>query len=156
MGAVFFYELQGAPLETTLPMLLDKARGQGWRVLVRGTDPALLAQLDAALWQGPVDHFLPHGLSGGPHDADQPVLLGDLPATDFACVMAVGGAAVTAEEAMLLARACILFDSAENAKAQARLQWKTLTDAGIAAQYWAQEDGRWVKKAERDARNAGE
>lgn len=155
MGAVFFYELQGAPLETTLPMLLDKARGQGWRVLVRGTDPALLTQLDAALWQGPVDHFLPHGLAGGPHDADQPVLLGDLPATDFACVMAVGGAAVTAEEAVQLARACILFDSAENAKAQARLQWKTLTDAGIAAQYWAQEDGRWVKKAERDARSGG-
>lgn len=155
MGAVFFYELQGAPLETTLPMLLDKARGQGWRVLVRGTDPALLAQLDAALWQGPVDNFLPHGLSGGPHDADQPVLLGDLPATDFACVMAVGGAAVTAAEALLLARACILFDSAEDAKAQARLQWKTLTDAGIAAQYWAQEDGRWVKKAERDARSGG-
>ena len=137
MGAVFFYELQGAPLETTLPMLLDKARGQGWRVLVRGTDPALLTQLDAALWQGPVDHFLPHGLAGGPHDADQPVLLGDFPATDFACVMAVGGAAVTADEAVQLARACILFDSAENAKAQARLQWKTLTDAGIAAQYWA-------------------
>lgn len=155
MGAVFFYELQGAPLETTLPMLLDKARGQGWRVLVRGTDPALLAQLDAALWQGPVDHFLPHGLAGGPHDADQPVLLGDLPATDFACVMAVGGAAVTPEEAVQLARACILFDSAEDAKAQARLQWKTLTDAGIAAQYWAQEGGRWVKKAERDARSGG-
>ena len=155
MGAVFFYELQGAPLETTLPMLLDKARGQGWRVLVRGTDPALLTQLDAALWQGPVDHFLPHGLAGGPHDADQPVLLGDLPATDFACVMAAGGAAVTAEEAVQLARACILFDSAEDAKAQARLQWKTLTDAGIAAQYWAQEDGRWVKKAERDARSGG-
>lgn len=155
MGAVFFYELQGAPLETTLPMLLDKARGQGWRVLVRGTDPALLTQLDAALWLGPVDHFLPHGLAGGPHDADQPVLLGDLPATDFACVMAVGGAAVTAEEAVQLARACILFDSAEDAKAQARLQWKTLTDAGIAAQYWAQEDGRWVKKAERDARSGG-
>ena len=155
MGAVFSYELQGAPLETTLPMLLDKARGQGWRVLVRGTDPALLTQLDAALWQGPVDHFLPHGLAGGPHDADQPVLLGDLPATDFACVMAVGGAAVTAEEAVQLARACILFDSAEDAKGQARLQWKTLTDAGIAAQYWAQEDGRWVKKAERDARSGG-
>ena len=37
MGAVFFYELQGAPLEVTLPMLIEKARGQGWRVLVRGT-----------------------------------------------------------------------------------------------------------------------
>ncbi|WP_322888908.1 MULTISPECIES: DNA polymerase III subunit chi [unclassified Yoonia] len=155
MGAVFFYELQGAPLEATLPMLLDKARGQGWRVLVRSTDPALLAHLDAALWQGPVESFLPHGMAGGPHDADQPILLGDVPADGFACVMAVGGAAVTADEANRLARACILFDSAESAKAQARVQWKSLTDAGIAAQYWAQEDGRWVKKAERDARSAG-
>jgi DNA polymerase-3 subunit chi len=155
MGAVFFYELQGAPLEATLPMLLDKARGQGWRVLVRAHDPALLARLDDALWQGPVDSFLPHGLAGGPHDTDQPILLGDLPADDFACVMAVGGASVTPDEASVLARACILFDSADSAKAQARVQWKTLTDAGIAAQYWAQEDGRWVKKAERDGRGEG-
>jgi DNA polymerase-3 subunit chi len=153
MGAVFFYELQGAPLEVTLPMLLDKARAQGWRVLVRGTDAALLAQLDEALWHGPVEGFLPHGLAGGPHDAAQPILLGDGPAEGFACVMAVGGAAVTAEEARQLARACILFDSDDSAKAAARLQWKTLTDAGIAAQYWAQEQGRWVKKAERDARS---
>ena len=152
MGAVFFYELQGAPLEVTLPMLLDKARGQGWRALVRSSDPDLLARLDEALWQGPVDGFLPHGLAGGPHDGDQPVLLGDLAATGFACVMAVGGAAVTPAEAGDLARACVLFDSHDTAKAQARVQWKTLTDAGIAAQYWAQEGGRWVKKAEKPAK----
>ncbi|MFN3663143.1 DNA polymerase III subunit chi [Yoonia sp.] len=151
MGAVFFYELQGSPLETTLPMLLDKARGQGWRVLVRSSDANLLARLDDLLWQGPVDAFLPHGLAGGPHDADQPILLGDLPADGFACVMAVGGATVTPDEARALQRACILFDSHDDAKAQARVQWKTLTEAGIAAQYWAQEDGRWVKKAEKPA-----
>ncbi|WP_322892564.1 MULTISPECIES: DNA polymerase III subunit chi [unclassified Yoonia] len=151
MGAVFFYELQGSPLETTLPMLLDKARGQGWRVLVRGNDLALLARLDDLLWQGPVDSFLPHALAGGLHDEDQPILLGDVSATGFACVMAVAGAGVTAEEAAALQRACILFDSHDTAKAQARVQWKTLTDAGIAAQYWAQEDGRWVKKAEKPA-----
>jgi len=29
--------------------------------------------------------------------------------------------------------------------------WKALTDGGIAAQYWAQEDGSWVKKAEKSA-----
>ncbi|MBQ2263374.1 MAG: DNA polymerase III subunit chi [Loktanella sp.] len=152
MGAVFFYELQGSPLETTLPMLLDRARGQGWRVLVRGSDPALLARLDDLLWQGPVDAFLPHGLAGGPHDADQPILLGDVPSDGFACVMAVGGADVTAKEAEALDRACILFDSQDAAKARARVQWKTLTEAGIAAQYWAQEDGRWVKKAEKPAK----
>jgi len=152
MGAVFFYELQGAPLEVTLPMLIEKARGQGWRVLVRGTDPDLLARLDDALWQGAVDAFLPHGMAGGPHDAEQPVLLGDVPAADFACVMAVGGASVTPQEADDLARACILFDSHDTAKAQAWVQWKALTEAGVAAQYWAQEDGRWVKKAERAAK----
>ena len=151
MGAVFFYELHGTPLEATLPMLLDKARGQGWRVLVRSTDQDLLTRLDDHLWQGPVDGFLPHGLAGGPHDCDQPILLGDLPATGFACVMAVGGAAISAQEAGDLARGCILFDSDEVSKAAARLQWKALTEAGIAAQYWAQEDGRWIKKAERPA-----
>jgi DNA polymerase III subunit chi len=153
MGAVFFYELHGTPLDATLPMLLDKARGQGWRVLVRSPDAQLLARLDDLLWQGPVDSFMPHGLAGGAHDADQPVLLGDLPATGFACVMAVGGAQITAQEAESLERGCILFDSDASAKAEARIQWKTLTDAGIAAQYWAQEDGRWTKKAERPAKS---
>ena len=27
-------------------------------------------------------------------------------------------------------------------------EWKRLTRAGCAAQYWAQENGRWTKKAE--------
>jgi DNA polymerase III subunit chi len=151
MGAVYFYQLAGTTVENALPMLLGKARAQGWRVLVRGSDPVLLARLDQTLWQGPADAFLPHGLAGGPHDADQPILLGDLRAKGFDCVMAVAGAAVTAEEAAQIARGCILFDSDEAAKVQARSQWKTLSDAGVALQYWAQEDGRWIKKAENAA-----
>ena len=31
----------------------------------------------------------------------------------------------------------------------ARVQWKTLTDAGCSAQYWSEESGRWEKKAEK-------
>jgi DNA polymerase-3 subunit chi len=151
MGAVFFYELHGSPVEMVLPMLLEKARGQGWRILVRAPDPALLHTLDDLLWQGAIDGFLPHGLSGGPHDADQPILLGDLPADGFDCLMAIGGAAVSATEAAQLQRTCLLFDSDAAPKAAARAQWKSLTDAGIAAQYWAQEAGRWVKKAEKPA-----
>ncbi|MBS1304139.1 DNA polymerase III subunit chi [Loktanella sp. SALINAS62] len=150
MGAVYFYHLTDSPLEQALPMLLDRARGQGWRVLVRGTDPARLALLDDALWQGPADAFRPHGMSGGPHDADQPVLLGiDTPADGFACVMSIDSAPLTAAEVGLSERACILFDGHdESALATARGQWKSLTDAGCAAQYWAQSDGTWTKKAE--------
>lgn len=150
MGAVYFYHLTDSPLEATLPMLVSKAREAGWRVLVRGPDPTLLARLDDALWQGPVEGFVPHGLAGGPHDADQPVLLGtEVAANGFACVMSVGGAAVTADEVGASERSCILFDGHDGAALDhARGQWKALTGAGVAAQYWAQDGGRWIKKAE--------
>ncbi len=150
MGAAYFYHLTDSPLEATLPMLIGKARGAGWRVLVRGSDPALLKRLDDVLWQGPDDGFLPHGMAGGPHDADQPVLLGDVPSDGFACVMSVGGADVSADEVTAVERVCILFDGHDGvALEHARGQWKALTDAGCAAQYWAQDGGRWIKKAEK-------
>jgi len=150
MGAVYFYHLTDTPLEVTLPMLIGKARGAGWRVLVRGQDPVLIKRLDDVLWQGPDDGFLPHGVAGGPHDADQPVLLGDVPSDGFACVMSVAGADVDASEVGRLDRTCVLVDGHDDAAlAYARGQWKALTDAGCAAQYWAQEGGRWVKKAEK-------
>lgn len=150
MGAVYFYHLTETPLETTLPMLLSKAQGQGWRILVRGTDMGLLERLDNVLWQGPVDSFTPHGLAGGPHDADQPILLGtSTPSQGFACMMSVGGADVSSAEAQALERTCILFDGHDgDALDHARGQWKSLTKDGVSAQYWAQEDGRWTKKAE--------
>lgn len=149
MGAAYFYHLTVTPLDRTLPMLLGKCREAGWRVALRGAEVGLLERLDATLWQ---DGFLPHGMAGGPHDADQPVLLGvDVAAEGFACLMSVGGAAVTAAEVGTLERTCILFDGAdEGAVNQARGQWKDLTGQGCAAQYWAQEDGLWTKKAETD------
>jgi DNA polymerase-3 subunit chi len=150
MGAAYFYQLRDSPLEATLPMLVGKARGAGWRVLVRGSDPALIKRLDDVLWQGADDGFLPHGIAGGPHDADQPVLLGDASSDGFACLMSVAGAAISDIEVNTLERVCILFDGYDEAALDhARGQWKALTDAGCAAQYWAQEDGRWTKKAEK-------
>lgn len=150
MGAAYFYHLTDSPLEATLPMLIGKARGAGWRILVRGPQH-MLGRLDAQLWRGAPDAFLPHGLAGGAHDADQPVLLGDnVPTDGFACVMSVGGADVSPAEVGHSERTCVLFDGYDQeALAQARGQWKMLTDAGVAAQYWAQEDGRWTKKAEK-------
>ena len=148
MGAAYFYHLTERPLEATLPVLIGKALQAGWRVAVRGRDPALLDRLDRQLWQG--DGFLPHGMAGGPHDAEQPVLLTTGAADNrAACLMSVGGADVSAEEVAKGERVCILFDGAdETAVEHARNQWKSLTGAGVAAQYWAEEGGRWVMKAE--------
>lgn len=149
MGRALFYHLTRRPLEATLPLLLEKSVSRGWRVAVRGTDPERLDRLDEGLWLGPEDRFLPHGRAGGAHDADQPVLLTTGAATNApACLMTVDGAEVTAQEAAGLERVCILFDGADaRAVDHARRQWRALTAAGIAAEYWSEESGRWEKKA---------
>ncbi|KAA9005670.1 DNA polymerase III subunit chi [Histidinibacterium aquaticum] len=152
MGAAYFYHLTRDPLDRTLPVLLDKALAAGWRCEVRGQSREEMERLDARLWLWPEEGFLPHGLSGGPHDARQPVLLtmGEGAKNDPTCVMAVEGAEVSAEEVQGLERVCILFDGGDEGAVQvARGQWARLTAAGCSAQYWSQESGRWEKKAER-------
>lgn len=152
MGAVYFYHLTRGPLEQTLAVLLEKARGAGWRTAVRGCDPDRMSWLDDRLWQGAKDSFLPHGLQGGQHDALQPILLTTGPAAvnEPECVMAIDGAAVAPEEISALQRVCVLFDGSDAEAVQhARGQWKKLTDAGCSAQYWSEESGRWEKKAEK-------
>ncbi|MEO0702530.1 MAG: DNA polymerase III subunit chi [Pseudomonadota bacterium] len=149
MGAAYFYHLTRSPLDATLPMLLGKALGAGWRVAVRGVEDARLDWLDEKLWLG--DGFLPHGRAGGEFDAEQPVLLttDTEVANGAVCLMAVDGAAVAADEVAALERVCILFDGNDGDAVQAaRDQWKALTGAGCAAQYWSQEGGGWEKKAE--------
>ena len=104
MGAAFFYHLTERPLESTLPVLLSKSLAAGWRVAVRGQSREQLTELDRRLWLG--EGFLPHGVSGGDHDALQPVLLTTeaIAANDPNCVMSVAGAEVTAEEVKALER----------------------------------------------------
>jgi len=135
-----------------LPQLIERARGAGWKVAVRGPDAVTLERLDKSMWMGAEEGFLPHGLAGGAHDALQPVLL-CLPeqaaTNEAACLMAVGGVEVAQADVAGFERVCILFDGMDpEAVSTARGQWKTLTGARHAALYWAQEDGRWTKKAE--------
>jgi len=150
MGAVFFYHLTRRPLEVTLPMLLEKSLQAGWRIYVRGTEKAPLANLDEALWLGGDEAFLPHGVEGGPHDAVQPILLGQAQPTNGAtCIMSIHGAELSADEVKSANRCCVLFDgNDETAVSHARTQWKALVDAGCSAQYWSEESGNWQKMAE--------
>lgn len=151
MGAALFYHITRSPAEEVVASLLSRAVAQGWRVELRGVTPEYLDMLDQRLWLGAEEGFLPHGRAGGPHDAMQPILLttGPEAANDPACLMAVDGAEVAADEVTALERVCILFDGNDpQALDHARGQWKTLTGAGCAAQYWSEESGRWEKKAE--------
>ncbi len=116
---MFFHLMQSAPADT-LAVNAPRALGQGWRVMVRGTDLAALERLDAALWlKGGDDGFLPHGLAGGPHDADQPVLLGLGAAANAAKVLAlVDGAGATDAEITAMERVWVLFDGNDDTRLQ--------------------------------------
>ena len=150
MGAILFYHLTRSSVEETLALLIGKSRSAGWRVAVRGTDHARLEQLDQKLWLGPEDAFLAHGLAGGAHDADQPVLLTTGDAANGAnVVMSVDGADISPAEADSFERLCILFDGMDPEAVQhARGQWKKIKESGAKAEYWSQENGPWEKKAE--------
>lgn len=149
MGTVMFYHLTSSPLEETARLLLARSLQAGWRVMLRGTDAQRLAWLDIRLWEGPEDGFLPHGLENADHAERQPILLGRGPIANAAqALMTIDGAEVDPAEASGLERVFILFDGRdEDAVAAARRQWKALSGAGLAAQYWSESDGRWEKKA---------
>jgi DNA polymerase III subunit chi len=148
---VLFYHLTRTPLEVTLPELLAKTRARGWKALVRGGEAARLDWLDKRLWLACADTDFPaHGLVGGNQDADQPVLLsgqnGNPNNADI--LFAVDQAEVATKEAGSFTRVCVLFDGNDAAALNhARNQWKSLTDAGLPAKYWSQEDGGWQVKA---------
>jgi len=150
MAEVLFYHLTQSPLEATLPGLLQKSRARGWRALVRAGTEARLDWLDVALWKGDDAGFLAHGLAGGVHDCDQPILLACGPGNPNAAniLFSVDGAAVENDEINAFTRVCILFDGNDTTALEvARRQWKTVSSAGFPALYWAQDDGRWVQKA---------
>lgn len=150
MAEVLFYHLTSAPLEATLPDLLEKSLACGWRVLLRAGAEAGLRFLDDMLWSCRDDAFLPHGPASGRDAARQPILLtcgrDNLNAADV--LMLALGARAEIDEMARFARTCLIFEGADAAVVEhARADWRAVTAAGVPARYWAQEDGRWVQKA---------
>lgn len=152
MGTAVFYHLTRSGVEETLSTILPRALAAGWRVMLRSPDAARLDRLDARLWLEPEDGFLPHGREGGEQDAAQPVLLGQGAAVNGAKGVALLDGATPLPGEEVLERLWILFDGSDEAAVQAaRGLWTRLTGAGMAAQYWSEDTGRWVMKVEKKA-----
>ena len=151
MGAAYFYHLTRSRADQALLLLLPKCLDAGWRVYVRVSDQERAEEIDERLWLGPDDGFLPHGVEGGPHDSDQPILIGTQTRCGYDCLMTLDGVTLSADEVQNSSRSCILFVAGDAAQmATARQQWVDLTAAGCAAQYWSQESGKWALKARKD------
>jgi DNA polymerase-3 subunit chi len=148
MTEVLFYHLQRHPLERVLPMLLEKCRERGWRVVVQAASEERVTALDDLLWTFSDESFLAHGTARDGAER-QPVLLttADDNPNGAAVRMLVDGAEGPALDGY--ERALVLFDGHDDdAVKAARGRWQALKAAGHAITYWQQdENGRWQKRA---------
>jgi DNA polymerase III subunit chi len=143
---VDFYQLApGAAPDQVIASLAGRLVGDGQRLLIVTADEAHLARLDRQLWDQGATSFLPHGPAGGADDSAQPILLStgvDSPNGARNMLIADGE---WREAALAYERAFYLFDA--DSREPARLAWKLLSGReGVERHYWAQEEGRWVRK----------
>jgi DNA polymerase III subunit chi len=143
---VDFYQLAGTPAEQVIATLAEKVLGADGRLLIVAEDEAQLSRLDRILWDQGASSFLPHGVAGGADDARQPILLSTSPdAPNQARNMLIADG-TWREAALTFDRSFYLFDN--DTLEAARLAWKLLAGReGVERRYWAQEGGKWVKKA---------
>ena len=146
---VLFYHLERQPLETVLPVLIERVIERGWRAVIEVGNADRLQPLNALLWTYKPESFLPHGTEADGSPSDQPVLLtttSDNPNAASVRFLVEGAAPTTFTG---YNRIVMLFDGRNpDALASARKQWKAAKAADCKLTYWQQNhDGRWEQKA---------
>ena len=144
---IWFYHLESASVEETLPPLIEKCLDRGWRAQVLSPSAERLQALDTHLWTWKPNSWLPHHSPGAEMAHLAPVQLGEVPqATPPAeAVFLLDGANWGPLEGV--SRVFVLFDGRDpDTVSQARQQWRVAKEAGLLPTYWRQgEDGRWAK-----------
>lgn len=148
MAEVGFYHLLATPLERALPRLLERARAQGYPIVVRCGSAERVAQLDALLWTYEEASFLAHGSARDGDAAQQPIWLTEGDDNPNAATMLVLIDGVAAADLSSFARGADLFDgNDEGAVAAARERWRRAREAGHTLTYWQQTATGWDRRA---------
>lgn len=139
-----FWQVTDDPVEKVVTLIAKRALGEGARLVVVSGDAEQRATISRALWQAGPDTFLANGESGAPGAERQPILLAETP-------QAVNGAdhLILADgvfrDCSGFARVFLLFPP--EAAPAARQAWSAQDGRDdIERAYFAQENGRWVKK----------
>lgn len=139
-----FWQVTDDPIPKVVTLIARRALGQGERVLVVAADPRQRAAISRALWEGGAESFLAHGETDAPGADRQPILLSGEPVAANAAshlILADG----TFRDAPGFARVFLLFPP--DLAPAARQAWRAVDGReGVERSYYAQEDGRWVKK----------
>jgi DNA polymerase III subunit chi len=143
-----FYHLLATPLERALPRLIERARAQDYRIVVRAASTERVEHLNALLWTYDDASFLPHGSARDGNPEAQPIWLTERAENPNGATMLVLVDGVEAEDVAAFARCADLFDgNDEAAVAMARERWRRAKEAGHTLTYWQQSAGGWERKA---------
>lgn len=139
-----FWQVTDDPVEKVVALIAKRALGEGERVLVVAADPEQRAAISRALWQAGPETFLANGEADAPGAELQPILLSaDIAATNGASHLIIADGSF--RESTGFARVFLLFPP--DAAPAARIAWRAHDGReDVTRAYFAQEDGRWVKK----------
>lgn len=140
-----FWQVTDDPVEKVVALIARRVLDEGERVLVVAAEPEQRSAIATALWQAGPESFLANGEADAPGADRQPVLLSDAPAplNGASHVILADG---TFRDIAGAARVFLLFPP--DLAPQARAAWRAVDGRdGVERAYFAQEAGRWVKKA---------
>jgi DNA polymerase-3 subunit chi len=138
-----FWQLSRDPVERVVALIAERTRSAGEKLLVVAADEAQRAAMSTALWDAKPAAFLANGQDNA---ARQPILLSGecTAANDARYVVLADGEWRDAAEGF--ERVFLLFGEA--GLTAARALWRKFDGRDdIERSYFAQEDGKWVKKA---------
>ena len=148
MAEIGFYHLLTTPLERALPRLLERARAQDYRIVVRAASAERIDHLNAILWTYDEASFLAHGSARDGNPASQPIWLSDREDNPNDATMLVLLDGVEAADLASFARCADFFDGNDDAAvAAARERWRRAAASGHTLIYWQQTAAGWEKKA---------
>jgi DNA polymerase-3 subunit chi len=148
VAEIGFYHLLTTPLERALPRLLERARAQDYRIVVRAASSERIEHLSALLWTWDEASFLAHGSARDGNPASQPIWLSDAEDNPNDAAMLVLLDGVEAEDLASFARCADFFDGNDDAAvAAARERWRRAAASGHTLTYWQQTAAGWEKKA---------
>jgi DNA polymerase-3 subunit chi len=148
VAEIGFYHLLATPLERALPRLLERARAQELRIVVRAGSAERVEHLNALLWTYDEASFLAHGSSRDGNAAAQPIWLSHREENPNGATVLFLVDGVEAGDTTGFTRCLDLFDGNDpDAVAAARHRWRAAQAAGHTLTYWQQTQAGWEKKA---------
>ena len=141
-----FWQLSPGWVGQVVALIAGRARADDARLLVVDADAARRGATARALWEARPEAFLANGDASEPHAERQPILLSERCDAVNGARLAIIADGHWREEGEGFERTIMLFDEAGTPAA--REVWRQFDGReDVERRYFAQEDGKWVKKA---------